>query len=145
MRKMISLIAIICSEIGITEWRQSNHNILKVKRLLRGIQKLKRSTSKDGAKKIQRDKFIVREHQNYIDVCQSFVLKAKETIRILRELRILSLSQDLRLNAVEEYIRHAERQIDQIRRRVIFDEKISQSLNRIPSGLARVKPAYRKS
>jgi len=124
MRKMISLIAIICSEIGITEWRQSHHNILKVKRLLRGIQKLKRSTSKDGAKKIQRDKFIVREHQNYIDVCQSFVLKAKETIRILRELRILSLSQDLRLNAVEEYIRHAERQIDQIRRRVIFDEKI---------------------
>ena len=124
MRKMISIIAIICSEIGITEWRQSHHNILKVKRLLRGIQKLKRSTSKDEAKKIQRDKFIVREHQNYIDVCQSFVLKAKETIRILRELRISSLFQDLRLNAVEVYIRHAERQIDQIRRRVIFDEKI---------------------
>jgi len=124
IRKMISLIAIICSETGITEWRQGHHNILKVKRLLRGIQKLKRSTSKDEAKKIQRDKFIVREHQSYIDVCQSFVLKTKGTIRILRELGILSLSQDLRLNAVEEYICHAERQIDQIRRRVIFDEKI---------------------
>ena len=124
IRKMISLIAIICSEIGITEWRQSHHNILKIKRLLRVIQKLKRSTSKDEAKKIQRDKFIVREHQSYIDVCQSFVLKTKGTIRILRELGILSLSQDLRLNAVEEYICHAERQIDQIRRRVIFDEKI---------------------
>jgi hypothetical protein len=124
IRKMISLIAIICSEIGITAWRQSHHNILKAKRLLRGIQRLKRSTSKDDVKKIQRDKFIVREHQNYIDVCQDFVLKAKETIRILRELRILSLSQDLRLSAVEEFICHAERQIDQIRRRVIFDEKI---------------------
>jgi IS5 family transposase len=124
MRKMINLIAIICSEIGITAWRQSHHNILKVKRLLRGIQKLKRSTSKDEAKIAQRDKFIVREHQNYIDVCQGFVLKVKEAIRILRELGVLSLSQDLRLNAVEEYIRHAERQIDQIRRRVLFDEKI---------------------
>ena len=124
MRKVISLIAIICSEIGITAWRQSHHNILKVKRLLRGIQKLKRSTSKDEAKIAQRDKFIVREHQNYIDVCQGYVLKAKETIRILRELGVLSLSQDLRLYAVEEYIRHAERQIDQIRRRVVFDEKI---------------------
>ena len=124
MRKMISLIAIICSEIGITAWRQSHHNILKVKRLLRGIQKLKRSTSKDKAKIAQRDKFIVREHQNYIDVCQGCVLKAKETIRVLRELGLLSLSQDLRLAAVEEYIRHAERQIDQIRRRVVFDEKI---------------------
>ena len=124
MRKMISLIAIICSEISITAWRQSHHNILKVKRLLRGIQKLKRSTSKDEAKKVQRDKFIVRKHQNYIDICQGFVLKAKETIRILREFGVLSLSQDLRLGAVEEYIRHAERQIDQIRRRVVFDEKI---------------------
>jgi hypothetical protein len=28
-RKMISLIAIICSEIGVTTWRQSHHNILK--------------------------------------------------------------------------------------------------------------------
>ena len=27
MRKIISLIAIICSEIGITDWRQSHHNI----------------------------------------------------------------------------------------------------------------------
>ena len=125
MRKMISLIAIICSEIGITAWRQSHHNILKVKRLLRGIQKLKRSTSKDEAKKQKRDQFIVAEHQNYIDVCQSLLLKAKETIRILRELGILSVAQDLRLSTVEEYIRHAERQIDQIHRRVVLGEKIA--------------------
>jgi len=52
------------------------------------------------------------------------VLKAKETIQILRELGILSLSQDLRLNIVEQYIRHAERQIDQIHRRVVLNEKI---------------------
>lgn len=81
IRKMISLIAIICSEVGISAWRQSHHNIIKVKRLLRGIQKLKRSTSKDEAKKEKRDKLIVMEHQIYIDVCQGFVLKAKETIR----------------------------------------------------------------
>jgi hypothetical protein len=125
MRKMISLIAIICSDIGITAWRQSHHNITKVKRLLRGIQRLKRSTSKDEAKRQKRDQFIVSEHQNYIDICQGFVLKAKETIRILRELGILSMSQDLRLSVVEQYIGHAERQIDQIRRRVVLDEKIA--------------------
>lgn len=124
MRKMVSLIAIICSELGITAWRQSHHNVIKVKRLLRSIQKLKRSTSKNEAKKQKRDQFIVSEHQNYINVCQGFVVKAKETIRILRELGILSMSQDLRLHTVEQYIDHAERQIDQIRRRVIFNEKI---------------------
>jgi hypothetical protein len=125
MRKMISLIAIICSEIGITAWRQSHHNITKVKGLLRGIQRLKRSTSKNEAKTEKRDKFIIAEHQNYIDVCQGLVLKAKETIRILRELGILSLTLDLRLSTIEEYIRHAERQIDQIRRRAVLDEKIA--------------------
>ncbi len=124
IRKMISQIAVICFEIGIAEWRQSHHNIMKVKRLLRAIQRLKRSTSKDEAKREKRDKFIISEHQNYIDVCQGFVLRVKETIRILRELEMLSPTQSLRLVAVEEYICHAERQVDQICRRVIFDEEI---------------------
>ena len=124
IRKMISLIAIICSEIGISEWRQSHHHILKVKRILRKIQRLNRSTSKDEDKRAKRDQFIMNTHQNYIDVCQGFVLRAKKTIRILRELGILSISQDFRLSTIEEYIRHAERQIDQIRRRIVLDEKI---------------------
>ncbi len=75
-------------------------------------------------KREKRDTLIVIEHQNYIDVCQDFVSKAKETIRILRELGILSITQDLRLTTIEEHIHHAERQIDQIRRRVVLDEKI---------------------
>jgi len=125
MRKMIRLIAIICSEVGITAWRQSHHNILKIKGLLRSIQKLRRSTSKNEARRQERDQFIIAKHQNYIDVCQGFVIRVKETIRILRELGILSMSQQLRLISIEEYIRHAERQIDQIRRRVVLDEKIA--------------------
>jgi hypothetical protein len=124
MRKMISFIAIICSEIGVTEWRQSHHNILKVKRLLRAIQKLNRSTSKDEAKKAKRDEFIVDAHQHYIDVCQGFISRIKATISTLRDLDLLSVSQEFRLIPIHEYIVHAERQIDQIRRRVILDEKI---------------------
>jgi len=124
IRKMINFIAIICSEIGITEWRQSHHNIIKVKRLLRNIQKLKRSTSKNEVKRAERDKFITTEHENYIGVCQDFILKAKKTIRLLRELNLVSPTQDLRLNKVEEFIHHAERQIDQTFRRVVLDEKI---------------------
>ena len=124
MRKMISLIAIVCGELGITAWRQSDYNIKKVKRLLRSIQRLRRSTSKDEAKKTKREQFIINKHLDYIEVCQGLVLKAEETIRILRELGLLSLSQDFRLNLVEHYIGHAQRQIDQIRRRVVLNEKI---------------------
>ena len=124
IRKMISLVAIICSEVGITEWRQSHHHILKVKRLLRGIENLKRSRSKVEDKKVQRNRHIIHAHQNYIDICRGLVLRTKETIGIVRELEILSMSQDLRLSTVFDYIRHAERQINQIRRRVVLDEKI---------------------
>jgi len=124
IRKMIKLIAIVCFETGITAWRQSDYNIKTVKRLLRGIQRLNRSTSKDEAKKQKRDQFIIDKHLDYIDICQGFVLKAQGTIQILRELGILSAFQDFRLSIVEHYIGHAERQIDQIRRRVVLDEKI---------------------
>jgi len=124
VRKTICLIAIVCSEIGITAWRQHHKNILKVKRLLREIQKLRRSTSKDEGKKAQRDDSIINAHQNYINVCAEFVSKAKETIRILRDLNMVSMSQDMRLSDIQEYIHHAERQIDQIRRRVILDKDI---------------------
>jgi hypothetical protein len=124
MRKMITLIAIICSEIGITDWRQGHHHIMKIKRLLRSIQRLKRSTSKDELKKENRINLIAAEHQNYIDVCQGLVFRTQETIRILREMLALPSSQNIRLSAVEAYICHAERQIDQIRRRAILDEKI---------------------
>jgi hypothetical protein len=124
MRKMINLIAIICSEVGVTQWRMSHYHILKIKRLLRGIENLRRSTSKNEDKRAQRDQYIVTAHQNYLHLCQSLLLQTKETIRILRELEILSVSQELRLHSVFEYIRHAERQIDQVQRRAVFDEKI---------------------
>jgi hypothetical protein len=88
------------------------------------FRKLRRSTSKDEAKRQKRDQFIIGKHQNYFDVCQYFVIRAKDTIRILRELGILSMSLESRLISIEEYIGHAEGQIDQIRRRVVFDEKI---------------------
>jgi hypothetical protein len=124
VRKTIQIIAIICSEIGITQWRQSHHNITKAKRLLRDIQNLRRSSSKDESKIAQRDALIVQAYKDYIEVCKGFILKVRETIRILRELQMVSFSQGLRLIEVKEYIHHAERQIDQVQRRVFHGEKI---------------------
>jgi len=124
MRKMISLIAVMCSEIGITQWRQSHHYILKIRRLLRNLERLKRSTSKDEAKKAQREAQIIEAHEHYIQVCEGLVSRVSETIAIIREMSLVSFTQDVRLNGIEEYINHARRQIDQIRRRVVFGETI---------------------
>ena len=100
VRKIISLIAGSCSETEIAGWRQSDHNILKIKHLLGVIQRLKRSTSKDKRKKEERDKLIVEAHQNYINICRGFVLKAKETISFLREKK-LSKQQRIKLTVIE--------------------------------------------
>jgi hypothetical protein len=48
---------------------------------LRVIQKLKRSTSKDEAKKEKREKLIVMEHQQYIDVMKR--IKGKSSRKLL--------------------------------------------------------------
>lgn len=127
VRKMITGIAIICSEIGITQWRQHHHIVLKVKSLLRDIQKLRSSTSKDKVKKVQKETIIVKAHENYIQVCHDLIARVEDMIRILRELDLVSLPQNLRLATIEGYICHAKRQIDQIRRRVVLDEKIPHS------------------
>ena len=123
-RKMISLIAIVCSRLGITDWRQSHKNILKVKGLLRDIERQYRLKPKDENKKAEKQKRIIETTQQYIKVSQGFVEKAKLTISILREMGILDICNELSLMKVEEYIQHAERQIDQIQRRAINGETI---------------------
>ena len=125
--KVIILISRICVGVGITAWRQSQHNIRKTKKLFRRAQNLKNSNSKDEKKKAERQKLIVEAHQAYIDLVESFLEKVKETIKILREGQ---LTREKKLQEVEKYIGHAQRQIDQIRRRVIegktipHDEKV---------------------
>ena len=42
MRKVITLVATLCTLCFLTEWRQNSHNLKKVKRLFRITQKLKR-------------------------------------------------------------------------------------------------------
>lgn len=124
VRKMIMLIASLCSEFGISAWRQSHKNFLDIKRLYNYIRKLKHSTSKDDRKKEEKKQVIIEAHQSYIDLAEKYVKKAKETLVTL--IRTEGVSME-RINKIREYISHAERQIDQIRRRVIGGETIPHS------------------
>ena len=125
--KVIHLITLICLSVGIPGWRQSQHNIKKIKKLFRKAQNLKHSTSKDEKKKTERQKLIIAAHQAYLDLVGSFLERVKETIKMLREGH---LSKEEKLQEVEKYIKHAQRQINQIRTRVIegkdipHDEKV---------------------
>lgn len=107
--------------MGLSGWRQSKHNVKKVKRAFNYIRKLKRSTSKNEKKKQAREKKIKEAYKEYLSICEEFIEKAKET------LSKISRSDERTYKRVLEiigFLEHAERQIDQIERRVFKGEKI---------------------
>jgi len=121
MRKTITLVAALCTLCGTTGWRQSSHNLKNIKRLFRRAQKLKRSTSNDPKKKKEREKVIIEAHQEYIDIAKNFLEKTRNTIKKVNGGGAMAIAI---IFSIEEYMKHADRQIDQIYRRVIEGEVI---------------------
>jgi len=121
IRKVITLVATLSTLSNLSGWRQSVHNIKTMKRLFRKAQQLKRSTSKDQEKKDTREELIKAAHQEYIDTANNFLDRARATIESVNMGGLAAINI---VFSIENFIAHAERQIDQINRRVILDEKI---------------------
>ena len=121
IRKVITLTAVLCSLLGITGWRQSSSNLRKLKKLFTLARKLKKSTSKKTDVKEKREEEIKAAHQAYIDGVTIYLEKVILSIGDIKGggIEILRKVAEIRM-----YINHAYRQIDQISRRVINDEKI---------------------
>lgn len=122
IRKIVFLIGRECEDVGIAEWRQYKHIFKKIKKLFNKVGKLKRSTSKNEDIKAKRQRLIIESHKQYVNVVESYVERAKQSIEILGRVGINNV---IRLMAIEHYIVHAQRQIDQIRRRVEDGETIA--------------------
>ena len=123
VRKIITLTACLCFPMGMSAWRQWQYNIRQVRRLFREVRNLKRSSSKNEEKKAEKEAEIIEAHRRYADLALSFVEKAKTAIAVIRGAGPDFLTE-AKLQEIEKYINHAERQIDQIVRRVIRGEKI---------------------
>jgi hypothetical protein len=121
IRKMICLIMGICDHMDISDWRQGAHHIRKAKRLYRRTQQLRRPSLKDEAKKAERERLVIDAHKEYIELAQSYVDKTRQ---ILLQIQPFDIILHFRIEQVKEFIRHAERQIDQIRRRIVDGETI---------------------
>ena len=102
-----------------------------IKKLFRKAQQLKRSTSKNPEKKELREIQIIEAHQEYIDAVQELLIKARVTIEKISKFSIPDSAEFIQVLVekmeIQNYIQHAERQIDQIYRRVIKGEKIPHS------------------
>lgn len=121
IRKVITIIAAVCANNSVSDWRQSSHNLRKIKRLFRKAQQMKGSTSKDDKKKQEREQLIKEAHQVYFEVVSGFLNKTEKTVEKLIAKKQISLISH---GNILTYMTHAKRQIDQINRRVIQGEKI---------------------
>jgi hypothetical protein len=122
IRKVITLTARLCEGNGITEWRQAKYNLRKIKRLYLRAQSLKRSSSQNQDKKYEREKIIIEAYRSYIKIANEYLEKAEASLSVLRNK--MSILADAEIAAIEGFVKHAKRQIDQIKRRVMNGEKI---------------------
>jgi transposase, IS5 family len=121
IRKVITLTAALYTNLGIQGWRQSSHNLRKIKKLHTKARKLFRSRSKDPKKIAKREKVIIQAHVEYIEIVSEYLDRAERSLKPLKGKDIL---RDAMISEIEKYISHANRQIDQIDRRVVKGEKI---------------------
>lgn len=122
MRKMILSVLFLCVQIGLPGWRKSDYLLKKTKKLFRKAQQMKGSNSKNKEKKAKREQLIITAHLAYLDLAEDIINKIKETILAVSSSADIVLH--LKIQKIQEYIAHAERQIDQIRRRVVEGESI---------------------
>lgn len=102
-------------------WRQHDYNLRQLKRHYRAVQTLKHSTSKDEAKQAARQEEIHQACRSYLDLAQSFLERARITLDCLHTQHQVPVKM---LASLEVFGRDAERQIDQIRRRILQGETI---------------------
>ena len=125
MRKVITLIAQWCEERGLTDWRQHAYNVGHVKRAMRTAQNKKRSKAQSETQKAKNVVLVIAAHQDYLDVARRYLCKANGTLTQLEQCGFVSELDVTRKVGIEGFMAHAERQIDQIRRRVILGEVIA--------------------
>ena len=122
LRKVIRLSAQISRDYGLTGWGKSAYNLRQVKRLFRRTQQMKPSTSPNKKKRVKRKKDRKKAYRKYLKQAKVLVQRGQETLLVLpKEAEESPLAVAVE---IERFLVHAQRQIDQIERRVLLDETI---------------------
>lgn len=130
IRKVIQLSAQLSERHGLSEWRQHKHNVKLVKRRFRAAQQSKRgvrsnqqaSERKKGQARLAKQALA---HQDLLLLSRQFLEKSSKTIeKINSEQTQLSSADVGLLEAIAYYTAHSERQLSQIKRRVLEGEAI---------------------
>jgi hypothetical protein len=124
MRKTIELVARLCERTSLSQWRQHMHAIKKLKKLYRHAQQAKRARTRTVARTERCEKEVWKSYRSYISESTLYLTRAKETIEEAKQQGKNDIASTAIIFHINNYILHAERQIDQIERRVFKGETI---------------------
>jgi IS5 family transposase len=127
VRKVITLTAQWCDAHDVSDWRQHRYNVRHVKRHLRAAQHSKRSKAQSEEQKKKNEARIKATHQEYLDVAQHYLDKAQATLAAFAQRGDTNERDVAAKCAIEGFMEHAKRQIDQTQRRVIGGETIAHA------------------
>lgn len=128
LRVVIRLIAAVCVICGLSDWRQHAYNIRQVRRGHRKTQRRKGARKQPESpmtpRQAKQEAERLKAFEEYLTVCQGYLDKARLTLSHLEKPHLLDIQVKALQTTIEEFMRHADRQIDQIRRRVLQGEVI---------------------
>ena len=122
IRRTIILTARLHEAYDLSDWRQYRFNIKQIKKCLRKTQ-LKKRYQRHSDENIKQQR-IRDAHHDYLHQVQKQLQRARTTLQELNERYELNTSQKITYLRIEEYMQHADRQINQIERRVLHGEVI---------------------
>ncbi len=121
MRVILTLLIRLCKLHKISGWKDGAEKIRRIKNLLRKLQKMRQSNSKDEKRREKRAQDIIDAHEAYLNLAKGILQQVLETLDTLSSLEGVTKAG---LAKIVEFIAHAERQMDQIERRVMKGETI---------------------
>jgi hypothetical protein len=102
-------------------WRKWNNLPNKAKNLWRASQQQKKRSAKSEKARAELEELIIKAHLAYIAYARTIVERAGRTLDTISDTDVVTC---LRAGEIWKFIRHANRQIDQIERRVVLGESI---------------------
>ena len=125
LRKVIQLTFQLSEKHPFSEWRQHAYNVRQIKRALRRAEKKKRGARKNAGQNSKSEKACKQAHQDMMELAQHFLNKSEGTLQKLAQSQLsLGISDLALMESTRGFMKHADRQLDQIRRRVLQGEVI---------------------
>jgi transposase, IS5 family len=120
VRVLVGIVAALCADLNMAGWRQSAYLLRQLKKLYRRAQKAKHSTSKDPDKRAAKREDMCEAHRAYLEEAEALLAQVRQT-RVHLDLCAVPAQV---LAQIDEYLGDGDRQIDQIRRRVLCGQTI---------------------